>query len=52
MKQFEMKQKKNGGFLSMLLGTLGSSLWRNVLTGKGINQARGGTNNHSQNIWD
>ena len=28
-----------GGFLSMLLGTLGASLLRNILTGKGINRA-------------
>ena len=28
-----------GGFLSMLLGTLGTSLLRNILTGKGINRA-------------
>ena len=32
-----MKQKKKkGGFLSMLLGTLGASLFGNLLTGKGI----------------
>ena len=29
-----MKQKK--GFLEMLLGTLGTNLLRNMLTGKGI----------------
>ena len=29
-----MKQK--GGFLSMLLGTLGASLLQNLLSGKGI----------------
>ena len=41
MKQFKIKQKKkqNGGFLSMLLGTLGASLLGNVLAGKGINRA-------------
>ena len=31
----ETKDQK-GGFLSMLLGTLGASLLRNLLTGKGI----------------
>ena len=31
----ETKEQK-GGFLSMLLGTLGASLLRNILTGKGI----------------
>ena len=30
----EVKERK-GGFLSMLLGTLGASLWGNLLTGKG-----------------
>ena len=35
-----MKQeKKNGGFLSMLLGTLDGSLLGNILAGKGINRA-------------
>ena len=33
--QNEVKKEK-GGFLSMLLGTLGASLLRNILTGKGI----------------
>ena len=33
--QNEVKKQK-GGFLSMLLGTLGASLLRNILTGKGI----------------
>ena len=36
--QNEVKEKK-GGFLSMLLGTLGASLLRNLLTGKGIYRA-------------
>ena len=36
----ETKEQK-GGFLSMLLGTLGASLLGNLLTGKGI--ARAGT---------
>ena len=29
-------KEQRGGFLSMLLGTLGASLLRNLLTGKGI----------------
>ena len=33
--QNEVKEQK-GGFLSMLLGTLGASLLRNILTGKGM----------------
>ena len=36
--QNEVKEKK-GGFLSMLLGTLGASLLQNLLTGKGIYRA-------------
>ena len=32
--QNEVKEQK-GGFLSMLLGTLGSSLLGNILTGRG-----------------
>ena len=36
--QKEVKQQK-GGFLSMLLGTLGASLLGNLLTGKGIYKA-------------
>ena len=36
--QNEVKEQK-GGFLSMLLGTLGASLWGNLLTGKGIYRA-------------
>ena len=34
----ETKEQK-GGFLSMLLGTLGASLWENLLSGKGISRA-------------
>ena len=34
----EAKGQK-GGFLSMLLGTLGASLLANILAGKGINRA-------------
>ena len=36
--QNEVKEKK-GGFFSMLLGTLGTSLLVNILTGKGIYRA-------------
>ena len=36
--QNDAKEQK-GGFLSMLLGTLGASLLGNLLTGKGINRA-------------
>ena len=36
--QNEVKEQK-GGFLSMLLGTLGASLLGNILTGQGINRA-------------
>ena len=39
MKQFKIEQKKKGGFLSMLLGTLGATLLGNMLAGKGINRA-------------
>ena len=35
MMQNEVKEQK-GGFLSMLLGTIGVSLLGNLLTGKGI----------------
>ena len=36
--QNKVKEEK-GGFLSMLLGTLGASLLGNLLTGRGINRA-------------
>ena len=36
--QNEVKERK-GGFLSMLLGTLGASLLGNILADKGINRA-------------
>ena len=36
--QNEVKEQK-GGFLSMLLGTLGASLLGNLLTGQGVNRA-------------
>ena len=39
--QNEVKEQK-GGFLSMLLGTLGASLLGNILAGKGINRAEKG----------
>ena len=32
--------EQRGGFLSMLLGTLGASLLGNILAGKGINRGR------------
>ena len=41
----ETKEQK-GGFLSMLLGTLGASLLGNVLAGKGI--ARAGSGNKKE----
>ena len=37
--QNEAKEQE-GGFLSMLLGTLGASLLGNILAGKGINRGR------------
>ena len=40
--QNEVKEQK-GGFLSMLLGTLGARFLGNILAGKGINRAREGT---------
>ena len=39
----EAKEQK-GGFLSMLLGTLGASLLGNLLTGKGVVRAGYGNN--------
>ena len=38
--QNEIKEQK-GGFLSMFLGTLGASLFGNLLTGKGANNKKG-----------
>ena len=35
----ETKKKQKGGFLSMLLGTLGASLLGKLLSGKGIVRA-------------
>ena len=40
------KKEEKGGFLSMLLGTLGASLFGNLLTWKGI--ARAGYGYHSK----
>ena len=39
----ETKEQK-GGFLSMLLGSLGAGLFGNLLTGKGILRAGSGNN--------
>ena len=36
-------KEQNGGFLGMLLGTLGASLLENLLTGKGIIKADEGS---------
>ena len=49
--QNEVKEQK-GGFLSMLLGTLGASLLGNILTGRGTNRAGKGqvTNRAGQGI--
>ena len=60
----ETKEQK-GGFLSMLLGTLGASLLGNLLSGKGLTRAgygnpskkgkgltRAGYGNHLQNKMD
>ena len=49
----ETKEQK-GGFLSMLLGTLGASLLGNLLTGKGIVRAGSGrpSSSASQKDWD
>ena len=45
----EIKEQK-GGFLSMLLGTLGASLLGNLLTGKGINKKGKGINRAGEGI--
>ena len=44
--QNELKEQK-GGFLSMLLGTLGASLLGNLLAGKGIHRGRKGKRIHT-----
>ena len=40
--QHEAKEQR-GGFLSLLLGTLGASLFGNILSGKGVIRAGEGT---------
>ena len=47
--QNEIKEQK-GGFLSMLLGTLGASLLGNLLSGKGINKKGEGINRAGEGI--
>ena len=47
--QNEIKEQK-GGFLSMLLGTLGASLLGNLLSGKGINKKGDGIQRASEGI--
>ena len=52
--QNKVKEQK-GGFLSMLLGTLGASLLGNLLTGRGVNRAgedviRAGYGSHSSKM--
>ena len=47
--QNEVKEQK-GGFLSMLLGTLGASLLGNSLAGKGINKIGKGINRAGEGI--
>ena len=46
--QNEAKEQK-GGFLSMLLGTLGASSLGNIITGKGKNKAGYGSNDFQFN---
>ena len=47
--QNEVKEQK-GGFLSMLLGTLGASLLGNLLTGKGVNKKGNGIHRAGERI--
>ena len=47
--QNEAKEEK-GGFLSMLLGTLGASLLGNLLAGKGVMRAGEGTIRAGENV--
>ena len=47
--QNEVKKQK-GGFLSMLLGTLGASLLGSLLAGKGINKKGKGINRAGEGI--
>ena len=47
--QKELKEHK-GGFVSMLLGTLGASLLGNILSGRGINKKGRGINRAGEGI--
>ena len=47
--QNEIKEQK-GGFLSILLGTLGASLLGNLLTGKGVNKKSKGIHRAGEGI--
>ena len=47
--QNEIKEQK-GGFLSMLLGTLGASLLGNLLTDKGVNKKGKGIHRAGEGI--
>ena len=47
--QNEVKWQR-GGFLSMLLGTLGTSLLGNLLTGKGVNRKGKGIHRAGEGI--
>ena len=47
--QNEIKEQK-GGFLSILLGTLGASLLGNLLTGKGVNKKGKGIHRAGEGI--
>ena len=47
--QNEVKEQK-GGFLSMILGTLGASLLGNILAGRGINKKGRGINRAGEGI--
>ena len=47
--QNDVKEQK-GGFLSMLLGTLGASLLGNLLTSKGVNKKGNGINRVGEGV--
>ena len=47
--QNEVREQK-GGFLSILLGTLGASLLGNLLTGKGVNKKGKGIHRAGEGI--
>ena len=51
--QIEVKKQK-GGFISMLLGTLGATLLRNFLPGRGMNRASKGLgiNRADEKFWE